>query len=148
MSKLITSDDLEKGLLAMAPLVAEKTIASQFVNGLVHQFLHQELSKKFFSIEPEEWRRIASLLNSPRVGNDPALPGEEKVDDYLSNRHEEWVEPLMKKLEAGGIFIAVGAAHVIAGFDPNVREPLLETFKKRGLTVTPVLSCSQIVTPR
>jgi uncharacterized protein YbaP (TraB family) len=61
------------------------------------------------------------------------------------NRHKDWVAPMLKKLEQGGVFIAVGANHVIPEAATGSVGTLLEEFEKHGVEITPIQTCSEML---
>ncbi len=69
------------------------------------------------------------------------------VDDYIFNRHEEWIKHLLEEIEQGGAFIAVGMAHVTRPFATDVRKTLLEAFAEHGVHIEPIAFVRGIARP-
>ncbi len=139
----VNVNDLNQAMMAMGKLVEKKNIASQFwIRFIASSLLQTELSQYFI----RDSRLLGSFLHLISTASpEEHLPGEEKAEAADLNRHKLWLDTLLNKIENGGVFIAVGGAHVIPGLDRNSHDTLLEVFESRGVRVTPIGSCADFL---
>lgn len=144
----VTVQDLNRALTKMGESLKEQNMNSRIFNLLIRKYIYRTNSNRFFSQDIKSEAAIERLIFDPSHGNQGSydgglllFPGEEAVRKFRTNRHDEWHSTLLQKLKSGGLFIAVGASHVLPGLDKNISsETLIDTFLKSGIQVTPISS--------
>ena len=129
--------DLESRVASLVDRLNPGGIGSQVIGGLFAQRLKKDLAAKFFDLRPERYRAIVRLIED---ANDETST----LGAWISDRHVDWAEALIRDVKKGGVFIAAGAAHVIRGYGVSGEPTLLERFAASGIKVIP-LDCDGLL---
>ena len=109
-----------------------------YVNRIVGAYLEAELAARYFTMPPQKYAIIRSLLAYTGYFDYSNWAGEEALAEHEGNVHEHWVDPLVTAMKTKSIFVMVNARFVLPDLEPARRHSLLDLLNDRGVSIVPL----------